>query len=140
MLTGVFVREARRLFLGTKQMAIETTEKPLWTEGGVCESRVHCDWCPYVPHRPAEYAELGWVFPIKDIHCKEPPFDLLARGIENDWAPPEGRRCPFGVTFEGARALRAQRVVQRVKDGVLTPQGAIDSLTALGIDVDLEAL
>ncbi len=103
-------------------MATET-EKPLWTDSPACRVRpIHCDWCRYVPGRPAEYATPGWVFP----------------DIDNRFTPPPGGICPFGQTFEGARQARAQRVVQRVVDRQIAAQEAIDSLAALGIDVDME--
>ncbi len=124
-------------------MAIAETELPgmekrPWTDGAACRDRpVHCAYCPYVFARPVEYADVEWLFPIKDVYCKE-DGTLVKPGLENSFTPPPLRRCPWGETFDGAREACAERTVQRVADGKITAQQAIDSLTALGIDVDLE--
>ncbi len=121
-------------------MATETpVEKRPWVDGPACRVRpLHCNWCPYVPGRPQDYVSINSCWPRTDVYCADPPHDLLMPGLENDWTPPPDYRCPFGLTFEGVRQDLALLVVRRVAQGKFTAEEAIESLEALGIDVDLE--
>ncbi len=121
-------------------MATETpVAKRPWVDGPACKVRtLHCNWCPYLPERPREYVGINFHWPRKDVFCADPSHDLLVRGLENDWTPPPDYRCPFGMTFDGVRTDLVELVVRRIADRKITAQQAIDSLTALGIDVDVE--
>ncbi len=83
-----------------------------WIDSYHCESRRHCDFC------------LAWA----DWH----------KLMDERFEMPKFGSCPYGETLAAAKERRVAVVLQRVKDRKLTAQEAIDSLEALGIDVDLE--
>ena len=83
-----------------------------WIDSAHCGYRAHCDYC------------LGQ----KSWHRRQGQnFDM-----------PTFSTCPWGETLTSGKERRAALIIQRVKDGTLTAQQAIDSLVALDIDVDTE--
>ena len=108
-----------RLFLRT------TMEN--WTDTFHCESREHCDACPYVLERKAGFTKHMLVLRHDD-----------GAGIEDVYAPPENSICPFGITHAMGQRARGLLLVERVTKGIITAEAAIAVAEKLGIDLEAE--
>lgn len=103
-------------------------EKRAWTDSEGCASRVHCDWCPFVLERRET--------PLGDAHIW-PRHRVGDRpGMLDEFTAPPADVCPFGVMFDTALAVRADRLVANVARGVTSAKQALKVATTLGVSLE----
>ena len=110
--------------------------KPPWTECQTCINRGNCDWCPFVLGRKATPLGADHVWLLDRIVDKD--GDLLRPGLLDGFTAPPGTICPDGVTFDEARAVRKELMIEALIENTLSEQQAIEAATRMGIALDAE--
>lgn len=110
---------------------------PAFAKSLDCLSRLHCDFCPYVLKRPDAEPYASMIWPVLDeVNEDDTPG---ATGLESSYAPPPGRKCPFKRAFVDGQRDRMALLVDRVRQGVVSEEEALQYAERLGFPETMES-